>query len=355
MNKRLLSRIICLMMTGILLSGVSTAIAAESKSPYELFKDVVFAAFTYENATMESVFTLSVNGNECETQQVHIFHGNGRQLTHTFNNGQLESFDFQSEALRLRTHWVDADGTQWYSASLQRWDLNVPETIGGMLTADMRQTNEFRLVEAAIDLVVGDIANNFRLVPQGDGTNRISWNITQNEIPEIIEILIDMYIEQHNRWSVWGWDVMFMEESQLYFLGFELDEWDYYEDFGILDLPIESLTINRIHGYVDIDNAGNLINMFAGANVTIVNRPNLVNTIDVEGSVQFFDIGITEPLYPIRGAMELFTAEFMEENFERHDTIVYFNRNIVGTINRDSITNQNPRWGRHGFGCTCSS
>jgi len=325
-------------------TGATTVLAAESSSPYEMFKDAIFNVFTNENVTMEGAFTLYVNGQVHETHQNQLFQGSGRQLSQNDESGRL-SFDFQSEALRLRTHFIDDEGTQWYSASTRRWDLNVPISLGG-IDADIRSTNEFRLGELALDLVVGDLANNFVLTYQDDDTKRISWNISEYEIPEIVEVFIDMMIEWNNRWSAITtefYEILLEYHSDIDF--YEILQ-AYHDDYDILDIPIVDATINHVYGYIDLDYVGNLVNFSFGSTATIENIFGRSHTVDVVASVQFSDFGTTDPQSPIMGALHFFTPEFMELYHERPENMVYFTRNIVGSINRDSITTENPMWSR---------
>lgn len=347
MIKSISTGMICLIITAMMFTGATTVFAAESSSPspYEMFKDAIFNAFTHENATMQGTFTLSVNGQVYEAYQGQLFQGNGRQLSQNNNNGRL-SFDFQSEALRLRTHFIDAEGTQWYSASTRRWDLNVPISLGG-IDVDIRSTNEFRLGELAFDLVVGDLTNNFVLTYQDDDTKRISWNISEYEIPEIVEVLIDMMIEWNNRRSMFTiaefYEILEEHHGDIDF--YEMFE-EYYGDIDIFDIPIVDATINHVYGYIDLDDVGNLASLSFGSTATLTSMFGRSHTIEVVLSVQFSDFGTTDPQSPIMGALGLFTPEFMELNHERPENTVYFTRNIVGSINRDSITTENPMWSR---------
>jgi len=327
-------------------TGGITVLAAESSTPYEMFKDAVFHALTHENVTMESEFTLSINDDIREAYRASIFHGNGRQLSQSYENGR-STFDFQSEELRLRTHFVDSTGTQWYSVSTRGWDLtNVPVSISG-IEADIRNTSEFRLAEIALDLVVGDLVNNFALNTRDDGTSRINWSVAEYEIPEIIEAFIDMMVEWNNRWSS---DIAFYEELRAYYGDAAFDEMirEYYEYYDIIDilesLPITDAVINGARGYIDLDYDGNLIRFSLESTVTLVNIFGWDHTLEVVANAQFSDFGTTDSGSPVRGAVEMFTPEFMELHLERPDGIIYFTRNAVGTINRDSITTENPMW-----------
>ena len=61
MRKKFSARLMCLIISGVMLTGALT-VAALNGSPYETLKNAIFNVFSYDNFIMEGEFTLIVNG-----------------------------------------------------------------------------------------------------------------------------------------------------------------------------------------------------------------------------------------------------------------------------------------------------
>ena len=313
-------RVICLAVAGVVLTG-ALALAAVNGSPYERLKNAVLDAMTYTNVTIQGEAKVSFNGEVYEIDRIHEVISDTGRIEFYYNSlGEPDRFFYNSDGLQIRPSVVSADGTQWYVANRVR---NSSSWNSFTLTPEERSSAQFRFFELLVDLMIGDLKNNFTM-STNDGITRVSGTITHNQLPEIIRLGIDMVLEEERRW--------------------------YREDFGVredyshpMHIPIQSLTINRISGDADIDDQGNLIYVDIYVSVTVINVFGDSNDVEFTAAVSFSDIGTSVVQSPVPGVAELITREFMESQFGTvYNLSVYFTRNADGSINSESVTTTWP-------------
>ena len=322
MRKNIKIRVMCLIIAGVMLTG-SLLVAAVNGSPYETLKNAIFDAMAYENVTIEGQVSILLNGQVEEMEKVHMVIGDAGTLEYFFDQyGEFVRFSFDYDGLRINSGvFFDPDGTEWYSAWTNNWPRHMNNPFG--LTPEERGSARFRFMELLLDLAVGDLKNHMTMSTSG-GVRTVTGTITHNQLPEIVRVGLDVLIEESQRW--------------------------YRGDFGRpedfrhpLDIPMQSIHFNRIHGDADIDANGNLLYLFGHIDMSVTNVFGDVNTVEVFFELNFSDIGTSRPQSPVPGAAELFTPNFMEEQFgRRYGLTVYFTRNADGSINEDSITTTWP-------------
>jgi len=300
MRKSIKIRVMCLVMAGTMLAG-SLVFAAVNGSPYETLKNAIFDALFYDNVTIAGHMTLTVNGEVEHIDRTHIVIGETGRLEHFFDrDGQPTGrFSYNSDNIRITSNiFTDVDDAQWYSAWVS--DSTFTNSHMGLMPFWERGSAAFRFMELFIDLVVGDLRNNMTMSTNG-GIRSVTGTITHSQLPQLVLIGLDVIIEG----------------SQ-----------------GSND-PLQTITLNRLHGNADIDADGNLLHLSGRADITIVHASGDVNVYEFEFKMNFTDIGTSNPQSPIPGAEELL-ARFVGGPW------LYFTRNADGSINTDSITTRWP-------------
>ncbi|MCL2576787.1 MAG: hypothetical protein FWE27_01885 [Defluviitaleaceae bacterium] len=369
MKRKLSTRVTCLVVACVVLASAIT-VSAVNGSPYEQLKNAVFDALFFENYTMEGEFTIRVNGEITDREKAFISQGNtarlninsswsntamssfnattggsleytappsfqtttGDSLNYTTTGGSLamntsgeyrtKFMDFYTDRLSVSANRWDLNaGQQWYSVEVYEnmddtyWDRS--RSNSNRLIDDMfygrdteRDSNSVRLMELVLDLVVGDLKHIVSMTTR-DGSRYISGEITGNQFPEIIRLLVDMSVE---------------------------DRYMYITD----NIRAQSIEINRIRGEAEIDSAGNLA--YIGCNINIIVTDTFDETHDIEFdvSLRFSDIGTSNPQSPVPGVEELFTLKFMQANFERQwrSYSAFFTLDADGNIDIESITDR---------------
>ncbi|MCL2564706.1 MAG: hypothetical protein FWE24_02700 [Defluviitaleaceae bacterium] len=334
MKRNIKTRIICLIVAGVMLTGALT-VAAINGSPYETLKNAFFNALAYENFTFESEMTVLFNGEVREHEIMRFVQGTNSFMeydnSNRFSAGSMSNrFRFNSGSVEISPTFTANDGTRWYAArSLHQHENPRARNFWGNtgLTSQERNSAQVRFIELFIDLIVGDLRNNMHMSQSGD-VRRVSGTITHSQLPEIVRLGIEMVIEEELRWARRDG----REPSR--------------EDFANrhpMDIPIQSLTFNSIRGEADIDTAGNLLYLNAGANITTVDIFGDIGMIEMSIVFRYTDIGTSVPENPVPGALELLTRDFFEREFSRrYGLTIYFIRNDDGSINADSITSTWP-------------
>lgn len=266
-----------------------------------------------------------------------------------------------------------------------------------------RDSARMRFFEMAADALIGDIKNNITMSSEG-GVRYIQGTLAESQVPEIIQTGIDVFIESSSN-TYYDWRVSivngeYVQENIRIYDGMKtvsvykqavrpmtaeeqkkLDDgtFDYGDEFygntyvdgigyifispgelvsenttpctiedfegssdPLNNIPIESLTLNYLHGEAAVDAEGNLLSLDFGATVTAKNILGDTNVIEINGSARFTDIGTSKTACPIPGAEQLLTPEYMNANFGREYGSVYFTLNEDGSINADSVTTTYP-------------
>jgi len=324
MKIKLNTRLICLIISGVLLTG-ALSVAAINGSPYETLKNSIFNAMLYENFTLEGEMTLVVNGEVIENDTVRMIHTANGSVEFD-QSGSIVSIEYDN--LTLRRSYLAQDGTQWYSGrnSNANWN-NSSFWPGATMTPDMRDTARFRFAELFVDILVGDLKNNMTM-STNDGIRRVSGTITHSQLPELVRLGIDMLIEQSRNWYRGDYGV----------------KEDYRE---LIDMPIRSLTFDRISGDADIDAMGNLLYLNTDVKATVTTVFGDSYTMEFTMFLRFVDIGTSVVISPVPGALELLTPEFVEHISGWRYNTVYFTRTADGSIDANSVIDTWPGSLRH--------
>jgi len=336
MKKQAPVRIICLAIAAIMLAGALT-VSAINGSPYENLKNAAINALFYDNATVELDITLWVNGEEQEHAWLFVQQGDTsrllldrvhspimHQVDEAFRPFVQEIFttmEYYTDDLRITRWSVMPDGTQWYQASRQGRDFST--SVGQELFGPAgRASNQLRLAELAVDLLVGDLKNNLTIESYGD-IRRIRGAITERQLPEFVRVLIDIGIDEQLRWT---------------------DASRPREDFQhVLQIPMRSLSVDHVSLVADVDNNGNLVYVNISGAATIENIFGEVNIVEGEIVARFTDIGTTVPNSPVQNAGEAFASEFYcsltGTSLWRS---IFFTLDGAGNVDHDSITTHRP-------------
>ena len=315
--KKIKARLICLIVAGVILVGAVTVAAIEG-SPYETLRNAVFNAMVMDNFTLKGELTVKLNGEIYEIESVHYINTADGVVDLTDTMTRNASFGyFITDGLELRPSIVTYDGAQWYSVRTTRATDTRP---GILFSVEDFGPARFRFMELLVDLFVGDLRNNMYM-SSNDGIRQVSGSITHNQLPEIIRVGMDMLIEENLRW--------YRDRG-------ELISRDTFSSPA--NIPIQSLTVNRINGHANIDEDGNLLHMSGDINLDTINIFGDNNVMELSFNIGFYDIGTSVAQSPIYGVVELFTPEFMQRQFGLRYGIVYFTRDADGGINRESLT-----------------
>jgi len=344
MKKRISTRAICLLVAAVMLVGALT-VSAINGSPYENLKNAVIDALFYENFTMEGEFTLRVDGHIHSRAWTRHYYGDESRLETSGNESHrlpgdtrpahsTENTNYHTRYFRINPVFTGGYGIQWYTVNWPWHNPNsalpqstFPQSIGyEMFGQAGRSSNYLRLAELVVDLFVGDLKNNLTMNSQGDGITRISGAITESQLPEFVRIIIDIAIDEQLRWR----DTQTLQR----------------EDFvDVMDIPMRSITIDRVQGHADIDENGNLLNINVLGTATTETIFGDTHVIEIEGTMNFTDIGTTMPESPFAGANEIFHEHFnMLRERQMSNRQLFFTLDENGNINVDSITDQWPRW-----------
>ena len=327
MRKNIKVRVMCLIAAGIMLTG-SLLVAAVNGSPYETLKNAIFDAMSFENVTIKGHVTLLFNGEVESVDSVHMVLTEKGSIEYFFDASGIPTgvFAYETENLTIRNNvFTDPDGTQWYSAWVTNWNWRLGRSFVSPMgfTQEDRESARFRFMELLIDLAVGDLKNHMTMSNSG-GVRSITGTITHNQLPEIVKLGLDVIVEESQRW--YGGDFGTREDFR-----------------DPMSIPPQNIHFNRIHGDADVDADGNLLHLSGHIDMSITNVFGDVNTFEFIFEINFSDIGTSLQQSPIPGASELFTPDFMEQQFNRrYGLTVYFTRNADGSINEDSITTTWP-------------
>jgi len=121
------------------------------------------------------------------------------------------------------------------------------------------------------------------------------------------------------------------------------DDYNVYND-NPFDLPMQSLVINYVRGDAQVDSNGNLTFLELSGAATVTDVFGNVNEIDIKGTVNFSDVGTSNPVCPVPGAEQVLVYDKLKERFGTDYGYIYayFKLNADGTIDEDSITTMYP-------------
>ena len=295
--------------------------------------------------------------------------------------------------------------TGWYSAYIySRYSYYTSISDFALFRPEQRYSAQMRFYELLVDALVGDLKNNITMT-SSNGIRYVQGTLTESQVPELVKAGIDVIVEQSGNYYSDSRDISFdgneyifeyinidrgvktvlrwkqnvrpmtTEEMEAWddgtFHQFDEGYWgiryiggetyvavseqelineykapatraDYMNSDNPLNLPIQSLVINYVHGEAEIDLDGNLLYLEANGTVTVTNIFGDVSVVEVKGTARFSDIGTSDPVCPIPGAEQLLTADYLIERFGSNGVNVYFTLNEDGSINADSVTTTYP-------------
>ncbi|MCL2385922.1 MAG: hypothetical protein FWC89_00080 [Defluviitaleaceae bacterium] len=337
MKKKLSIRVICLVVAGMMLSGV-LMVSAINGSPYEVLKSAVFDALFYDDFTINGEGIIRIDGEVMEQATIHesvnsnarfyqqyIYEVDATGIASTFMNMNYETHGLRVRTSRNHETTDITDGRIVYRAETYgpnnfflQPTLASATTMGfSELENIQRDSNAMRLFELGIDMLVGDMRNHLSMTSQSDGTQRISGTIAGHQIPELLRLLIDIQIESNYT----GWGRTFVVQ----------------EHHTVLDIPLRSMDINRVSIEAVVDSAGNLTYFWFRFEADIVNMLGHTHAVDLEMGIYISEVGTSNPQSPIPNLTDVFMRDFMYENFGRRNMSVFFSLDENGYIDVDSI------------------
>ena len=313
MKKKLSMRLICLLLAGSILTG-AIAVSAVNGSPYEVFKNAFFDSLFFENYTLRSESFTRVNGEKIHHSLIFATQDSRSRsnIQYDIVNGR-RWVHFSSDLLDVRTNVFSSRDGQIYRAYIS--DGFVPETfIGGdddgVFVPRSRDSNQMRLIELALDLMVGDMRNHMSMTTDSDGTRHISGEIIGNQLPEIVRLLFSMMAD---------------------------DEYTVATRRYGNTAPMQRFEIDRMYGQARINPGGYLIYLRGGAQAMMANRHGEERVVEFELFLTFRELGTTVVESPIPYAEQIFTPQFMYETFGCEDASARFTLYADGTVNLNSI------------------
>jgi len=341
MKRSVKIRVLCLLMAAVVLGGAMT-VSAVMGSPYEVLKNALFDALTERNATIELEVSLLFNGEVVEKTTSKNIQGDSSSLGFDRSSRITSSdgFVFSTDSLTIMPFLhSDFRDSGWHSATVHPPGMG---RFGGgatnLFTSEDRNSTRMRFTELMLDLVVGDLRNNMTMTSEG-GIRHIRGILTENQVPEIVRVGIDVLIEQSS------------SSPTSTFEGWE--PWE---------IPMTSLILNQVVGDAHVDADGNLLYLNGRADFTAVNVTGHEFELGANLVMRVSDIGTSNPESPIPGAEAILTQDMLRARFGSDMRMtVFFRLNEDGTIDEDSITTTHPMesWSTHprlsGFRTTSTS
>lgn len=304
-----------------------------------------------------------------------------------------------SDGLIWSSQWYRAHATPQYDNYYERTGQFA------MFGPDERGSSQTRFFELLADALVGDLKNNITMTSE-NGIRYIRGTLTGSQMPELVKAGVDMLIEQSSyyrniredvsfdgkeyvyrtielsrgekiisNWKVsvrsmtaeekedWEngtfysrttdlfWGVTHIDDNPYIMQSAEtrIDEYtvpatpdDYSYVYSTLDIPMQSLVIDYVHGEAEVDMDGNLLYISVTGTATAVDIFGAVKAIEVKAASRFYDIGTSNPACPIPGAELLLTPDYMNSHFGNPYIGVYFTLSDDGSINPESVTTTYP-------------
>jgi len=295
--------------------------------------------------------------------------------------------------------------TGWYSAYIySRNSYYSGISDFAVFRPEDRHSAQLRFYELLLDALVGDLKNNITMT-SSNGIRYIQGTLTESQVPELAKAGIDLAIEQSGNYYNDSRDISFDGNEYIFEYIYidrgvktvlrwkqnvrpmtteEMEAWDdgiyhqfdegywgvryiggemyigvseqelineykapatradYMSSDNPLDLPMQSLVINYVHGEAEVDMDGNLLYIEANGTVTVTNIFGDVSVVEVKATARFSDIGTSNPACPIPGAEQLLTSDYVKERFGSRDMNVYFKLKEDGSIDADSVTTMYP-------------
>ena len=222
MKRSVKVRVMCLLISAVVLGGAVTA-AAIMGSPYDTLKKATLDALTTRNATIETHATFKVNGVLLEEERSYIVQGDKSYMSYNLSdNGERNNFFFATDGFHISAmSWLD-DEVDWYSASVQSvtgYYYDGYNSYGynsfALFRPEDRDSAQMRFMELLLDLVVGDLKNNISMTSE-NGIRTIRGAFTESQIPEIAKAGIDLLIEQSGSYYFMVEEISFDGKERVY-------------------------------------------------------------------------------------------------------------------------------------------
>ncbi len=208
---------VCLIVGASLLCGAAVANIGNAGG-YEAYKDGLFGLLTLEDYDASGTLTVSANGEALASvtyaEKLNTKAGVGEVYSHSRTSlestlyGEVER-DLQENfsVVNAIDHPSGRDYTRWNRVSTvpgypEEWHADSRNNADGVLTEfrvdaeDEYTTKLLDVIEMAIDLVVGDLKNNFVYLGEEDGLTRYRVSLSGDQLPEIVRAMISLISDE---------------------------------------------------------------------------------------------------------------------------------------------------------------
>lgn len=314
-----------LMVSAVVVAASMFTVTALASSPntagYEAFKEVVKAnqmsGEKFESATVDGGFSLTVDGETVlkadGTTKVADADGE-HSVSSDFDftlmgverSGSLYNSDEDSVYLVDRTHDLHYQVINLDDEHESKHDEWVDEE-----GFDHRPMN--RAEEALLDFVVGDLKDDFSVTNHEDGSKTIVVDITEEEIPLPLRLLMDVASSvdkgEHNPAEEVSAELERLKQLP-FFQG--LDEVSLEEQMPELT---EDVTIERVQLQLTVDANNDLLGLQGELEVSGKDEAGDAHRVEIEGAGDFSGFNTTTPdVYdPTGKSVELIDADTFED------------------------------------------
>lgn len=374
---------VCLILGAVLLTGAAVANIGNAGG-YEAYKDGLLGLLSLENFSGEADISLTVDGVEILTMSyVEEYNADakpGEVITHAAFKGVASLLDTGIES-DIEESWdvvnpidhpsgrdytsytyntysganvtIAEDGTLSVAPGALEWRINSRNYTDSLLsefrvdTEDEYAAKILNILEMGVDLVVGDLKNNFVYIGTEDGISSYRVSLSGNQLPEIVQAVLSLLTEDSLYVSDWGietapgfepWSDLTEEEleeywalhdmlwakmyddpsSKYYFNGhfviFPDLSYKYYEDINeyfktVDEIPLEDLLQNLEYAFMMMDKEPKIV--VASCDLSLDENGNLVantlsGTVEIElvnGQKHSITLTVDAKLDPLNGRL----------------------------------------------------
>lgn len=265
--------ILVAMLTAFSLLAVLAFAGTQQENGYTLFKDVLKAEDSCtESGTVQGFLKVTDNG---ET----LFSLNG-QFTGDLNEEQASGqFTIVAEGFEKTLEFYGADNLFYIIDAFNETayvgtDASMPEKHN--MKQDMNE--EFKGLddksEAIMDLLIGDLKHEFEIVEDTDGTLDVQFELTEEEIPALINLLLSLDDTE---------DMTFEEENP-----FEYSEYPLFnelENLEVKDVTLEDIQMTYLNITLDLDAEKSLEGLSVQVKFQGTDEMNVKHELVLEGQV----------------------------------------------------------------------
>ncbi|MDO4552250.1 MAG: hypothetical protein Q4C22_01820 [Bacillota bacterium] len=242
-KKKHLTTLVCLIVGMLVLTSAVYA-NYDSASGYSNYKDALkYLAFNTNNVTIEGSIVLSLDGEELLNQGVAAKYENGENKNSIYSyaetNGEKTYQQYVYDNGKEYVNY-DPETNSYYSWEYDSSYSSGAENLMGVDMNDSTERKAIRFAELLADTLVGDLKNNVVLVSQQDGVREYAINLSQSQIPEVVNAGLSFLFTASNA-AYAGYEDQGVPSSAPCYVSYE----DYYETFQVWcasNLGEESLT-----------------------------------------------------------------------------------------------------------------